>query len=416
MIPKLHILLAVQHLQKGRGRISSVIGGHLVDLIQKHQGIGRARLAHGLRDPSRHGSHISLPVSPDLRLVMDSAQADPDIFLSQRPGHRPGDGSLSGSRRAHQAENRAGALLGQSAHRQIFQHPLLYLLQAVMILFQDLLRMGQILVVLGHLFPGQLQHRLNISPQHVGLLAAAGHGLKAHDLLSDLLLCLLVRVQLLQLFQIRIRVGTGIFFSQLLLDHLQLFPEYVVPLVLIHVGLYLRLIIPLDPQDLQLPHQIVNHPVIQKAYVVALQHFLLDRIVPGELIGGLDQKLLQIPDRQKAAHKILHGLGIGISKLLQLLPHNPAHGLLGHRAQIFFLHRRLDDLRLQVRTVFRKIDQFRTALPFHHHPDNPARHLYQLLDPGDGSDLIQTRNPRILFLRMSLGHQKNLLLPYHGAL
>ena len=50
------------------------------------------------------------------------------------------------------------------------------------------------------------------------------------------------------------------------------------------------------------------------------------------LIGGLDQKLLQIPDRQKTAHKILYGLGIGIAKLLQLLPHDPAHGLLGHRA------------------------------------------------------------------------------------
>ena len=76
LIPELHVLLSVQDLQKRRRHISLVIAGYLIDLVQKHQRIGHARLAHGLGDPARHGTHIRLSVAADLRLVMDAAQGD----------------------------------------------------------------------------------------------------------------------------------------------------------------------------------------------------------------------------------------------------------------------------------------------------------------------------------------------------
>ena len=84
--------------------------------------------------------------------------------------------------------------------------------------------MADILVVPGRLFPGKLQHCFDVGPQHVGLLASAGHRLEPHDLLADLFLRLLICVELLQLLQEAVCVGAGILLPQLLLDHFKLFP------------------------------------------------------------------------------------------------------------------------------------------------------------------------------------------------
>ena len=148
VIPESDILLPVQHLQKGRGRIALIITAHLVDLIQKHQRIADSGLAQSLHQTAGHSAHIRLPVAPDLRLVPNASQADPNIFLVQSARHRAGNGGFPRSGRAHQTENRAVPLLRQGAHRQILQDALLHLFQAVMILIENLLRMPDIIVVL----------------------------------------------------------------------------------------------------------------------------------------------------------------------------------------------------------------------------------------------------------------------------
>ena len=134
VVPEPVILLAVQHLQKGGEGISLVVVAHLVDLVQQHEGILHPGAADARRDAPRHGAHVCLPVAPDLRLVPDASQGDAHIGLLKRPGQGPGDGGLAGSRRSHQAEDGALSLSCQSPHSQKFQHPLLHLLQAVVIL------------------------------------------------------------------------------------------------------------------------------------------------------------------------------------------------------------------------------------------------------------------------------------------
>ena len=75
------VLLCIQHLQQRRRRIPPVIGPHFVYLIQKQQRISRAGLGQSRHDAARHSAHIGLPVTPDLRLIVNAAQGN--------PGHLP---------------------------------------------------------------------------------------------------------------------------------------------------------------------------------------------------------------------------------------------------------------------------------------------------------------------------------------
>src|SRR5699024_6871389 len=77
VVPEGVVLLAVQHLQQGGGRISPVVVAQLVDLIQEQQGIHAAALGDCVDDPAGHGPHIGPPVAPDVGLVPDAAQAQP---------------------------------------------------------------------------------------------------------------------------------------------------------------------------------------------------------------------------------------------------------------------------------------------------------------------------------------------------
>ena len=86
MIPESAVLFAVQHLQQCRKCISLIVCAHLIYLIQKHDRILRTRGLHGIGNPSRHSSHIGLPVSADLRLITHAAQRNSYIWLFQCSG------------------------------------------------------------------------------------------------------------------------------------------------------------------------------------------------------------------------------------------------------------------------------------------------------------------------------------------
>ena len=180
-------------------------------------------------------------MTADLRLVAHAAQADADIFASHRLRNRAGDRSFTGSRRSHQAKDRAGALLRQDADCQVFQHALFDLFQTIMVGFQNLFRMLQARVILRHFVPRQFQHRFQICPDHIRILAASRHILETVDLLADPLLYFHAGFDLLQLFLHLIRIRNRIFLSQLLSDHTQLLPQNIITLIFIQRRLYLRL-------------------------------------------------------------------------------------------------------------------------------------------------------------------------------
>lgn len=104
-------------------------------------------------------------------------QADAHILFIQGPGYRAGNRRFSRSRRSHQADDRAVALLCQNADRKILQHPLFHLLETIMVLLQDLLCMPDIVVVLRYFIPRKLQQGLDIGADDIALLTTARHTL-----------------------------------------------------------------------------------------------------------------------------------------------------------------------------------------------------------------------------------------------
>ena len=188
MIPELAVLLTVQHFQKRGEGVSFIIIAHLVNLIQQHQRILNTRMLQRAGNSSWHGPYIGLPVSPDLRLVPYASQGNTHIRLFQRPGQRLGNGSLAGTRRSNQAQDGGISLFRQRPDRQKFQHPFLDFLQAIVILVQYLLGIGDILVIPAYFIPGHFQHCLNVSADHSHLRRTVHGVLKPLDLLAKLLL------------------------------------------------------------------------------------------------------------------------------------------------------------------------------------------------------------------------------------
>ena len=200
-------------------------------------------------------------MSPDFRLVPDTSQADAHVFLIQGSCHGPGNGCLAGSGRSHQTDDRTGALLSQGADSQVFQDSLLYLFQSVVVLVEYLLGMFDVVIVLGHLLPGQVQQGFHIGAQHIGLLASGRHIAETLNLFVELFLYFLVSLQCVQFLLVFVCIRHSIL-SQLLADNLHLLPEDVFLLVLVDISLYLFLEILLNPVYLHLSQQSMHHYLI----------------------------------------------------------------------------------------------------------------------------------------------------------
>ncbi len=172
------VLLGIEDLEERRGGIAPEIGAHLVDFIKKKDRIPGSRLAQPLDDLARHGADIGAPVAADFRFVPHPAEGDPDEFAPQRAGNRAPQGRLADPRRADQAEDRPLDLLHQRLDGQVFEDPLLDLLQAVVIGFEDPFGPHEIEAVPGPLFPGKGDEPVEVVAHHRRLGGHGGHHLQ----------------------------------------------------------------------------------------------------------------------------------------------------------------------------------------------------------------------------------------------
>ena len=171
MIREGAVLLRVQHLQKGAGRTSVEGCGKLVHLVQHHHRVGDAAFVDAVHDAARHGADVGAPVSADIRLVVHAAETHPHVFPSQGAGDAPADARLPRSGRADEQKNGAGLLLLQVHDRDLLDHPLLHLLQAVMVFVQNATRGAEINMLRLLLFPGEARHKVQVVVEHAGFHA-----------------------------------------------------------------------------------------------------------------------------------------------------------------------------------------------------------------------------------------------------
>ena len=125
-------------------------------------GLLHPHLADRLDDVAGQGADIGAAVAADLALVVHAAQGDAGELAAHGAGDALAEAGLADARRADEAQDRAPALGRQLVDGQKLDDPLLDLLQAVMVLVEHALRLGDVDPVLGRLAPGQLDQRVEI--------------------------------------------------------------------------------------------------------------------------------------------------------------------------------------------------------------------------------------------------------------
>ena len=247
------VLLRVEDLQEGRRGVAPEVHAELVHLVEHEDRVVRAGRLDALDDAPGERPDVGPAVAPDLRLVVDAAQAHPHELAAHGPGDALAERCLAHAGRAHEAQDRAADRVGQGADGEVLEDPLLDLLQAVVVLVEDHRGGADVQVVLRPHVPREADEPVHVGPDDadlrrgrrdpahpVDLLDGAGPDLLGHagrfDLLAELVDLGLLRVVL----------------AELALDRLELLAEDVLPLGLVHLGLDLALDLPLELQDLDL--------------------------------------------------------------------------------------------------------------------------------------------------------------------
>ena len=233
-----------------------------------------------LDDPAGQRADVGAPVAADLGLVVDAAEAHPHELAAHRPGDALAERRLADAGRPDEGEDRAADLVGEGAHGEVLEDPLLDLLEAVVVLVEDPGGFLDVELVVGRDVPGQADQPVDVGPDDADLgrggrdpahpvdfLDRAGLDLVGHagglDLVAQLVDLGLLRVVL----------------AQLALDRLELLAQDVLALGLVHLGLDLGLDPALQLEDLDLVGEEVRDELEALDDVDRLEHLLA-------LLGG----------------------------------------------------------------------------------------------------------------------------------
>ena len=171
------VLRRIEHFEQRGGRVALERNAQLIDFVEQENRVLRACLLHPLDDAARHRADVGAPVAANIGLVPGATQRNAYV----RPAHRTRDGlgdrGLADARRSDKQQGRRarGAvvlvpggfffrllLLPQLPDREELEHLVLHVLQAVVILLEDLCGLFQIERLFGALVPGQLGDGLKV--------------------------------------------------------------------------------------------------------------------------------------------------------------------------------------------------------------------------------------------------------------
>ena len=225
MIFKVAVLFRIQDLQQRGCRISLIVAADLVDLIQHHKRISHSGFLQAIYNPARHCSEVGAPVTADLSLIPHSAEGQPYILLIQSFGNRVSDRRLAGPRRSHKAEDWSRSVACQLSHSKELENSVLDLGQPIMIAVEDLLRADQVMPVAAGLIPGKGEKRLNVASENSTLRRLAGKILEAFNLLVQLILDFLRRLEFLSGLPEVIDIAQRRILAELLTYHFELLAQ-----------------------------------------------------------------------------------------------------------------------------------------------------------------------------------------------
>src|SRR6516164_4776734 len=231
------VLLGVEHLEQRRRRIATEVRTYLVDLVEQEQWIRGLGLAHQLDDFAGHGADIGAPVTPDLGLIVDTAERNAHEVAAGRLRDRLAERGLADAWRTDQAQDRPGQLVGALLDGEIFNDALLDLLDPVMVVVEDLLGVNKIVIDLRLLIPGDRQQPIEVVA-HDGAFRRHWRYLpELLELVGRLLARLLRELSLLDLVLDLGELVAAFLVADLFLDRLHLLVENILALGLLHLPL-----------------------------------------------------------------------------------------------------------------------------------------------------------------------------------
>ena len=261
MVLELRVLLRVEHLEQRRGRIAAEILAELVDLVEQEQRVARARLAQVGDDLARKRADVGAAVAADFGLVAHAAERLAHELAPGRAGDRLAEARLAHARRADEAQDRPLQLVGARLDREVLDDPVLDLVERVVILVEDFLRLGDVLLEAALLAPWQPEQHVEIVAHHGRLGAHRLHRLELLELRRRLGLGVLRQLERVDLLlQLGDLVAGFLVTAQLGLDRLELLVEVVLALRLLHLPLHAAADLALDLQDGELAlHDRIDH-------------------------------------------------------------------------------------------------------------------------------------------------------------
>src|SRR4029453_16067125 len=107
MVLETAVLLRIEHLEQGRGRIAAEILAELVDLVEQEKRVRGAGLLEVGDDLARQRADIGPPVTADLGFVTNAAERLANELAAGGARDRAPERGLADARRADQAQDRA---------------------------------------------------------------------------------------------------------------------------------------------------------------------------------------------------------------------------------------------------------------------------------------------------------------------
>ena len=148
-----------------------------------------------------------------------------------------------------------------------------------MILLQNFLCPRKVVGIFGFLSPGKFKNSLEVSPLHIHFRKHGVHSSETVNFSVQLFPYFFTDIQRIQLLFKLIRFRVHAFVSEFLPDHLDLFPQNILPLILIYTFLDLALDLLLNLQDTDLVHQDAADHLIPGFLSQCFQHSL--PLLPG---------------------------------------------------------------------------------------------------------------------------------------
>ncbi len=239
-------------------------------------------------------------MASDLGLVAHPADTDPLELAAERPRDRTAQRGLADAGRPDEAQNRAARVRLEPADGQEFEDPVLDLLDVVVVLVEDLARVGQLEVVTGRLVPRERRDPLEISADHAPFGHRGLQPLEPCELAIGLLAHLLGQLDRRELLPELIDLGLHLVgLSELLLDRLELLAQEILPLPLLELRLDLRLNLRADRDDFEFPREHLGEPAQPLGHVDFFEELLLflglESQRPGDQMGE-NARILDVGD------------------------------------------------------------------------------------------------------------------------